>query len=160
MRVLRLGADDILRYRPLRLRALELAPDAFGSTLAEERDQPEGYWRARSERAHATLLAVSDAGEDVGICVIASASGPDDVGLYSMWVEPKARGLGAGDALVAEAIEVARGLGARRVVLEVADVNTPAIRLYARHGFAPTGRTGTMPPPREHITETEMAFTL
>jgi ribosomal protein S18 acetylase RimI-like enzyme len=160
MRVIRLGADDILRYRPLRLRALELAPDAFGSTLAQERDQPEGYWVARSERAHATLLAVTDGGDDVGVCVLAGASRPDDVGLYAMWVEPRARGMGAGDALVAEAIAVARELGVRRIVLEVADANAPAIGLYARHGFVPTGHTGAMPPPREHITETEMAFTL
>jgi ribosomal protein S18 acetylase RimI-like enzyme len=160
MRVIRLGADDILRYRPLRLRALELAPDAFGSTLAQERDQPEGYWRARSERAHATLLAVTDEGDDVGICVLAGAARSGDVGLYSMWVEPRARGMGAGDALVSEAIEVARELGAARVVLEVADTNAPAIGLYARRGFVPTGAVGAMPPPREHITETEMAYTL
>lgn len=38
-------------YRALRLRALEDAPDAFGSTLAAESTRPSEEWAARIARA-------------------------------------------------------------------------------------------------------------
>jgi ribosomal protein S18 acetylase RimI-like enzyme len=62
-----------------------------------------------------------------------------------------------GDALLRAAVAHARDLGARRLLLDVGDHNAHAIALYARHGFEPTGRTGTLPPPREHVLEHERA---
>ncbi|EMI23065.1 acetyltransferase, GNAT family [Rhodopirellula maiorica SM1] len=46
----------------------------------------------------------------------------------------------------------------RQLVLDVANPNIPAIRLYESCGFVPTGKTGTLPPPRQHILENEMAM--
>jgi ribosomal protein S18 acetylase RimI-like enzyme len=45
-------------------------------------------------------------------------------------------------------------------VLDVGARNAPARRLYERHGFVPTGRTGSLPPPREHVPEVEMELDL
>ncbi len=49
-------------YRDLRLRALAESPDAFGSTVATERDRPDAEWIARlaagaDTGAHLPLLA-------------------------------------------------------------------------------------------------------
>ena len=77
----------------------------------------------------------------------------DAAGLFGMWVAPEVRGQRVGRALVAAVIAWARGEGYRRVVLDVADANRAAIRLYESCGFVATGETGTLPPPREHITE-------
>ncbi len=55
------------------------------------------------------------------------------------------------------AVDLARERGFRRVLLEVGDHNLWAQHLYARHGFTPTGRTSTMPPPKQHVTEHELA---
>jgi plasmid stabilization system protein ParE len=44
-------AEEWSAYRALRLRALEDAPDAFGSTLAAESTRPAEEWAARLARA-------------------------------------------------------------------------------------------------------------
>ncbi|MEQ1565852.1 MAG: GNAT family N-acetyltransferase [Myxococcota bacterium] len=151
------GVEDWARVRSLRLTALADAPDAFGSTFAGERGLPESTWRARLARAEARTLLGRIDGRDAGLVVVAPADAPGDLGLYSVWVSPTARGRGLGDALVAEAVTVARDLGFRRLVLDVGDANAPAIALYARHGFAPTGVRGSLPPPREHVPEHQRA---
>ncbi len=74
-------------------------------------------------------------------------------GLYSMWVSPKARGMGTGDGLIEACISWARHHGFTQIELDVGDFNSPAIRLYERHGFMPNGEADTLPPPRTHITE-------
>lgn len=158
--------DDWERTRALRLAALADTPDAFAATLADERDQPERFWRARLERPDVcTLLAVitdtRGTARDAGLAVVAPTS--DDAtaaGLYSVWVAPEARGRGVGDAVLRAAIAHARRAGRSRLVLEVGDHNAPAIALYQRAGFRPTGRTTTLPPPREHVTEHEMELLL
>jgi hypothetical protein len=74
--VSRPGRDDWARVRALRLAALADTPDAFGATLAEERDQPEGFWRERLGRAGATTFVASVDGRDVGLIVVADGKVP------------------------------------------------------------------------------------
>jgi len=152
---------DAPRYRALRLAALADAPDAFGSTLQGEQPQPDAFWSSRIQRATATLLAVLD-DQDAGLAVVAPAwdNPSQDAGLYSVWVHPRARGRAVGDALLQAAIQAARAAHFQRLVLEVGDLNAPAIALYDRAGFKPTGRTSTLPPPRHHILEHERALDL
>ena len=44
--------------------------------------------------------------------------------------------------------------------LDVGNENAPAIALYKRKGFKPTGETSVFPPPREHIREHRMSVQL
>ena len=153
-------ARDWLRSRTLRLSALADAPDAFARTFEEEERLPESAWKSRLESVAATLLAQLG-GRDVGLAVVARAGEvSSDAGLYSVWVDRKARGAGVGHAMLQAAIEVARREGFRRVILEVGDHNEAAIRLYSRMGFGPTGEVSTLPAPREHITEHQRAYVL
>ncbi len=149
------------RARSVRLRALGDAPDAFARTLAEEEAQAPEFWlKWLTNPQAATLLATLD-DEDVGIVVGALFPERDGAaGLFAMWVAPEARGSGVGDRLVDAVVDWARAGGYARVVLEVGDTNVPAIRLYERKGFQPTGRTGTLPEPRTHIREHERALVL
>lgn len=156
-----LGPDDWERARALRLAALTDAPDAFWSTLADERDDPEQRWRDRLAREGATTLVVRRAGEDSGLAVVApDHHEPTSAGLVSVWVAPAARRHGVGRTLVRASIEVARASGAPRLLLDVGDHNTPAIALYRSLGFRPTGRRGAFPPPRDHIVEHQLALPL
>ena len=85
---------------------------------------------------------------------------PSSAYLLSLWVAPKARGLGIGQALIEAVVTWASSEKYARLVLEVAEENGPAISLYTRKGFKPTGQTKTLPPPRDHIKEQEMVLVL
>ncbi len=160
MKAERLAAKDWERYRAIRLRALADAPDAFARTHAEEVKLKPEEWRARLSDQAATFAAVIEAA-DVGLVTGAELRGHDGIaGLFGLWVAPEARRRGVGEVLVSAVINWARTSAFTRVVIEVADNNKPAIELYARTGFAPTGATGNMPPPREHISEHERALEL
>jgi ribosomal protein S18 acetylase RimI-like enzyme len=67
---------------------------------------------------------------------------PEAAEVISMWVAPAARGRGVGDRLLAEVERWARERGARTLRLAVAAGNRPAVALYLRHGFRPTGQLG------------------
>ena len=75
--------------------------------------------------------------DDVGLA--AGMRDGDVADLVALWVDPAARGTGAADALVAAVLDWARGEGVATVRLHVTAGNATAERLYARHGFAPTG---------------------
>ncbi|MCY1186272.1 Acetyltransferase (GNAT) family protein [compost metagenome] len=59
--------------------------------------------------------------------------------IYQMWVDPAARGLGAGGALLKAALDWATSVAVRRVGLGVTLADSPAMRLYQAHGFQPVG---------------------
>jgi len=71
------------------------------------------------------------------IHVDASRHGFGEIG---MLVERGWRGRGAGSALLAAAISLAREQGLHKLSLEVFARNTAAIALYRKHGFAEEGR--------------------
>jgi GNAT superfamily N-acetyltransferase len=142
----RIHADEGLRLRELRLRALAAAPLAFGSTLAQEEAFPESAWHERaaggaagSERA--TFVAEAD-GRWVGLAngVAHHPEGPrHSPMLIGMFVDATQRGQGVGAALVERVTEWARTLPVQHLYLWATSTNRPAIALYERCGFTPTG---------------------
>ena len=147
--------DDWQRFKAIRLRALEEAPDAFGSTLERELAFTDEQWMERLKNPEtATFVATATNGNDVGLAVGAPYEGL--AGLFAMWVAPKARTMGIGRALVNAVCEWAKAEGHDRVRLDIANENAAAIALYKSMGFHPNGITGTHPPPREHIKEFQM----
>jgi putative acetyltransferase len=85
------------------------------------------------------LLARSADGAAVGVVGLMEfpAGGPDEVELKRMYVGPAARGTGAGRLLAVAALDRARSLGYRRVLLDTVASLTPAIALYESLGFVP-----------------------
>lgn len=160
-------ASSLDIYRRLRLKGLQTDPDAFGSTYAFESIQPQQFWLDRFNHPNAHQLLVMLDGQPMGLCVVFALQPEQwthwraNMGaIFGVWVDPQARGQGVADALMIGAIEHAREIGLTSLVLEVGDENWPAIKLYERMGFEPTGRTNHMDPPREHITEHERMLTL
>ncbi|MCC1482250.1 ribosomal protein S18-alanine N-acetyltransferase [Roseibaca sp. Y0-43] len=99
---------------------------------------PDDPWTARDLAAHledpASLLVAQDKGFILLRCVL------DEAEVLTFAVAPNAQGQGMGATLLAKAIDQARARGVQRLFLEVAEDNTPARALYARAGFAQTGR--------------------
>lgn len=92
-----------------------------------------------------TFMVAAKADRVVG--TMATVRHPDgSTELKRLYVSPTARGLGAGDRLVAAAVADAASHGAGRLWLEtLSGVMDQAIALYHRHGFAIApgrGRTG------------------
>lgn len=76
--------------------------------------------------------------------IVGTASGGDGDGtgvaaLTAMWVDPRFRRSGVGQALVRRVIEWARESGYSELLLWVVDGNDGAERLYVHSGFRRTG---------------------
>lgn len=136
--------DEWPAYRAIRLRALEEAPNAFGSTLAAEAALPPEHWAARITRSATSgidhALVAESKGGVVGLAwAKVDADDPLLVNLFQMWVAPEARGQGVAAALLGEAVRWAQARGALAMQLGVACTNAAALSLYARAGFVDTG---------------------
>ena len=146
--VRRLQPGETALFRALRLRALENAPEAFANTLADALQQPESYWEQRTQSLTApgrnVMFIAEHAGAPFGLAFgLVYEAGVAHLG--GMWVDPALRGRGLGRALVEAVIEWARDRGFTRIDLWVTERNQPAVRLYERTGFEPTGRRGVLP---------------
>ncbi len=132
--------------RDIRLAALRDAPNAFGSTYAEQAASVEADWRRRISRGGTFFAYVPeiDGTEPAGL-VGGFQEKPATVELVSLWVRPRARGLGVGDALVAAVIHWARARNATSVHLWLTEMNHRARTLYERCGFSPTGERQPLP---------------
>lgn len=165
--VVRLDADDWESYRELRIEMLLDAPEAFWTTHAEVVDRDETQWR-QAFTPHAHCLQARDADQvPVGTAVVLLPPDPAahglaaaDALLLAVYVRPRARGAGVGDALLEAAEQLALDeLGAARLLLHVSEINHPALALYARHGYTPTGQT-IAHPRLAGVNELELATAL
>src|SRR5689334_15625349 len=130
---LRPGEGD--RWRRIRLKALQEAPTAFGTTYAEALQWRADRWEAQVVE-FATFVAVLD-GHDVGVARGASHHRSDVRELVSMWVDPAARRMGIAAQLIESVAVWAAAAGAAVLMLDVIAGNAAAIALYHHAGFVP-----------------------
>lgn len=130
---LRPGEGD--RWRRIRLRALQEAPYAFGTTYTKASQWSAARWDAQVVE-FATFVAVLD-GHDVGVARGASHHRSDVRELISMWVDPEARRGGIAAQLIESVAAWAAAAGATVLVLDVVAGNAAAIALYDHAGFVP-----------------------
>lgn len=74
-------------------------------------------------------------GETVLACAILKRFSEDAVELKRMYLKPEGRGKGYGNLLMQHAIQTARDLGFRRMLLDTEPVMATAIQLYEKYGF-------------------------
>jgi ribosomal protein S18 acetylase RimI-like enzyme len=136
-------------FKAVRLRALQEAPYAFGSTYTQESQFAESEWQTRVERMTGHRGAGFLAMDGETACgIVGSFLDQDDptrAHLISMWTAPSHRQQGIGRLLVKEVLDWARRRNAHTVLLMVTSNNEPAIQFYERLGFSRTGRTEPYP---------------
>lgn len=149
-----LGGEDWQTYREMRLAALQQAPDAFDSTLAEEEEFDEAFWLTRMARSTRILASVD--GAAVGVVSVGEAA-PDVAELFGMWVVPSSRGHGVAWRLVEAASEHARREGRRALQAWVSTENGRAVAFFSSYGFRPSDQRRPM---TTDATVEELAMTL
>lgn len=136
-------------FKTVRLRALQEAPYAFGSTYAKEAAFDDSEWLRRVERMNGEkgigFLAM-DGSDGCGIVgAFLDANDATRAQLVSMWTAPAHRQRGVGRLLVNEVLAWARLRGALALLLMVTSNNEAAIRFYEKLGFTRTSRTEPYP---------------
>jgi GNAT superfamily N-acetyltransferase len=163
MGVRRARADEWEALREIRLAALADSPDAFGSTLAEEREADEARWRGwitGEGWAGAVATFIADGpGPLLGMATGYPDDRPTTGWLFAMWVRPERRGEGIGRQLVVAVEEWAASLDIDQLLLHVTEGNDGAVRFYASCGFV--GTSAVPEPLREgsdRMTQTMQLF--
>ena len=147
-------------FKVVRLRALQEAPYAFGSTYARESAFTESEWIGRLDRWNgvrgAGFIAL-DGGSPCGIAgILLDEKNPERADLVSMWTAPSHRQTGVGRQLVNHVVEWGGVHNVSALLLMVTSNNAGAIRFYEKLGFARTGRTEPYPNDPA-VTEYEMS---
>ena len=136
----RIRSDQWRILKDVRLRALEEAPDAFGTTLVEGQKRTDRDWQDMA-RDHATLADRAYFMAYVGdnSCGMAGCyrTASDVVMLTAMWVAPEFRGQKIGEQIVRAVIKWAGAGGASTIEAWVSE-NNPARIFYQKIGFEET----------------------
>ena len=134
-----LRADEAALYRDIRLEALRLHPEAFGSAFEQEAAEPRSFFE---QRLTANTIFAGFRGQEVlGVAGFMPETGLKRAHkghLWGMYVRSAARGTG----LARQLVEAVLGFAQERVELvqlSVVKGNVPAHRLYVALGFAPYG---------------------
>lgn len=130
--VARLTESDWRVFAGVRLRALTESLGENDPQYRQEAAFTAAQWRRRL-RDHAQFAALIGS-RPVGL-IGAQQENADTVYLYSLWLDPAARGNGLARPLVAAAVDWARGRQARMVTLRVARDNAVARGVYESLGF-------------------------
>jgi GNAT superfamily N-acetyltransferase len=142
--------QDWRALRGIRLTALRDAPDAFGSTYAEQAALPPEYWQRLAANGAMFLAFLPGQADPLSQADPVGLAGgyseePGVAEIVSMFVRPGARGQGVGEALIDAVAGWAADNGLATLHLWVTDTNGPAIALYERCGFKPTGERQPLP---------------
>jgi len=135
----RLRAADAEAYRALRLEALQVSPESFGASLAEEEARPFTAFVERLERSF--MFGLFDSVTLVGTAGFFREDGVKNAHrgrLVGVYLTPPARGKGNASLLIGAVIEEARK-HVLQLHLAVIQQNEKARRLYERHGFRTYG---------------------
>ncbi|WP_201349193.1 ribosomal protein S18-alanine N-acetyltransferase [Neptunomonas japonica] len=97
----------------------------------------EGQVKSQLNNPRCLNLAVSISKELLGFVLVSSVL--DEAELYQIAILPKAQGLGLATSLLHELVNRLKDLGITRLMLEVRETNTAAVKLYTSFGFVLDG---------------------
>ncbi|MED1201623.1 GNAT family N-acetyltransferase [Heyndrickxia acidicola] len=136
-----LNESDAILYQELRLRALKINPEAFGSTYEREASfTPEAVKdRIKPSEDKFVLGAFEEGKRLIGMAVFVrerSLKTAHKGNVYGMFIAPEARSKGVGKLLLIELIRMAKKCpGLEQINLTVVSINETAKKLYKSVGF-------------------------
>ncbi|HWL24494.1 MAG TPA: GNAT family N-acetyltransferase [Ureibacillus sp.] len=135
---------DAQEYQQLRLRALQINPESFGSTYEKEVVFTLDYVKERiSPTDDKFVIGAFEDGLLVGVARFMREMDQKvkhKGNIYGMFVAPEVRGLGVGRSILLEAINRAKKLdGLEQIHLSVVSSNQGAKKLYQSIGFKTYG---------------------
>ncbi|MCT8138304.1 GNAT family N-acetyltransferase [Anaerobacillus sp. CMMVII] len=139
MEIRKLNPSDAKQYVKLRLEALRMNPEAFGSSYEEEKDNPIELYegRLRSETSYHFGAFVHE--QLIGVVSLVKETKQKfrhRANIFAMYVTPSKRGCGIGKGLMQRAIETAKDLDeVEQLHLSVVTTNESARKLYLSLGF-------------------------
>ena len=105
---------------------------------AEAAQWPPGSYAKLAESPGGLVLLCDASGQPVGF--VAARQAADEAEILNIAVHRDLRGKGIASALLLAALDEFRRSAIARVFLELRESNLPALTLYNRHGFTPSGR--------------------
>jgi len=139
----RLGPEDAEAFRALRLRALQVSPEAFAASHEEDALLSVEVMRGWLEGDSLRVVGAFEDAQLVGILGLKRehrAKLAHKAVVWGMFVAPEVRSRGVGRRLLSALIEEARTMdGVRSLLLAVAVGNGPAHALYRSAGFRTYG---------------------
>lgn len=156
--VRRIKAGEGMRWQALRLRALVDTPIAFMDTVEQAVRRPDTEWHdavAAMSTGCQSALFIAERGDDwVGVAG-GFASGDTMSTVFTVFIDPAARGQQVLEALLGAVAEWSLSCGRETLSLEVALQNPRAVAAYHRLGFLLTGESRPHPL-YQGVTEVEM----
>lgn len=135
--------SDLAAFKALRLEALRMHPEAYGSDYEENLREPESTWIDRVKSAidnpGGCIVLAEANGELAGMAGVFRGGGVKGRHIATIWgvyVRPGHRGQQLSEKMIAEAIGWCRMNEVRIARLTVVTCNGSAIRRYLRCGFA------------------------
>jgi len=105
---------------------------------AEAAQWPPGSYAKLAESPGGLVLLCDASGQPVGF--VAARQAADEAEILNIAVHRDLRGKGIASALLLAALDEFRRSAIACVFLELRESNLPALGLYNRHGFTPSGR--------------------
>jgi ribosomal-protein-alanine N-acetyltransferase len=125
------------KIRPFRATDAPAIAEILRDSAEAAQWPPESY--AKLAESPGGLVLVCDAsGQPVGF--VAARQAADEAEILNIAVHRDSRGKGVASALLPAALDEFRRSAIARVFLELRESNLPALALYNRHGFTPSGR--------------------
>lgn len=135
-----LNFEDAVQFKEIRLQALQLHPDFFGSSVEEEKDQSIQEIENKIRYNTSGALFGAFLGEGlvgvVGVQQDAHFKSAHKSFIWTMFVKSSMRGRRVGAQLLDRALDFAKDqLHSKKVYLNVAAHNKAAFGLYLKRGF-------------------------
>ncbi len=138
-KVRRLTAKDAALWRDLRLEALLLHPEAYGSTHDDWAGQPLAAFADRL--AGGMIFGAFDGVDLIGSMALDSAPGEPETGeITAVYVQTASRGKGIARALMKTVLTEAKRAKMQTLTLSVALNNQDAVQFYQAAGFRCAGQ--------------------